>query len=222
MARLAAPGGDVVLVSEVTSSEMLAELPGLPTEELVGLLANWRETATITAGSILGSYFRPCGGLNAPAAHCGCHRAHAVAMAVTRQDVPGRRDRISTRGEVIGVVGGRGRLAGERLDHRAVLGASGGRLPSSLQQVQKYGSDGSGRILIAVFIIQEHEWSERKIRKARRQEKSGVTNGPVRGDVRREQRVSAGSGSMTWVSAVLSSCDPAFLRAGVFGCAASM
>ena len=38
MARLAAPGGDAVLVCEVTSSEMLAELPGLANEELAGLL----------------------------------------------------------------------------------------------------------------------------------------------------------------------------------------
>ena len=30
MARLAAPGGEAVLVTEVTSSEMLAELPALP------------------------------------------------------------------------------------------------------------------------------------------------------------------------------------------------
>jgi hypothetical protein len=39
MARLAAPGGEAVLVAEVTSSEMLAELPGLANEELAGLLA---------------------------------------------------------------------------------------------------------------------------------------------------------------------------------------
>ncbi len=39
LARLAAPGGEGVLVAEVTSSEMLAELPGLPTEELAGVLA---------------------------------------------------------------------------------------------------------------------------------------------------------------------------------------
>jgi hypothetical protein len=38
LARLAAPGGDVVLVSEVTSSEMLAELPALKKEQLAGLL----------------------------------------------------------------------------------------------------------------------------------------------------------------------------------------
>ncbi len=39
MARLAAPGGEAVLVAEVTSSEMLAELPGLANEELAGQLA---------------------------------------------------------------------------------------------------------------------------------------------------------------------------------------
>jgi hypothetical protein len=39
MARLAAPGGEAVLVSEVTSSEILAELPGMANEELAGLLA---------------------------------------------------------------------------------------------------------------------------------------------------------------------------------------
>ncbi len=39
MARLAAPGGEAVLVAEVTSSEVLAELPGLANEELAALLA---------------------------------------------------------------------------------------------------------------------------------------------------------------------------------------
>jgi hypothetical protein len=39
LARLAAPGGEGVLVAEVTSSEMLAELPALATEALAALLA---------------------------------------------------------------------------------------------------------------------------------------------------------------------------------------
>jgi hypothetical protein len=42
MARLTAPGGEAVLVSEVTSSEMLAELPGLANEEVAGLLTKLR------------------------------------------------------------------------------------------------------------------------------------------------------------------------------------
>ena len=39
MARLAAPGGEAVLVTEVASSRTLAELPALPAEEFAGLLA---------------------------------------------------------------------------------------------------------------------------------------------------------------------------------------
>lgn len=39
MARLAAPGGEAVLVAEVVSSYMLADLPTMPADELDGLLA---------------------------------------------------------------------------------------------------------------------------------------------------------------------------------------
>jgi hypothetical protein len=42
MARLAAPGGEAVLVTEVVSSEILAELPVLSAEELAGLLPGLR------------------------------------------------------------------------------------------------------------------------------------------------------------------------------------
>jgi hypothetical protein len=42
MARLAAPGGESVLVAEVISSDTLAELPGLAAEELAGLLPELR------------------------------------------------------------------------------------------------------------------------------------------------------------------------------------
>ena len=38
MARLAAPGGEAVLVTDVVSSQMLAALPDLPAEALAGLL----------------------------------------------------------------------------------------------------------------------------------------------------------------------------------------
>jgi hypothetical protein len=38
MARLAAPGGEAVLVTDVVSSHMLAALPALPAEALAGLL----------------------------------------------------------------------------------------------------------------------------------------------------------------------------------------
>src|SRR5262249_52998411 len=38
LARLAAPRGEGVLVAEVSSSEVLAELPDLTTEQLAGLL----------------------------------------------------------------------------------------------------------------------------------------------------------------------------------------
>lgn len=38
MARLAARGGEAVLVTDVVSSQMLAALPALPTEALAGLL----------------------------------------------------------------------------------------------------------------------------------------------------------------------------------------
>jgi hypothetical protein len=42
MARLAAPGGEVVLVAEVVSSDTLAELPSMSPDELAGLLPRLR------------------------------------------------------------------------------------------------------------------------------------------------------------------------------------
>ncbi len=38
MARLAAPGGEAVFVTDVVSSQILAALPALPAEALAGLL----------------------------------------------------------------------------------------------------------------------------------------------------------------------------------------
>ncbi len=106
LARLAAPGGEGVLVTEVTSSEMLAELPALPTEELAGLLArlgrNGKHYRGVHPRQLLSTLRR----LVAAGADRGCGPAHAVAMAVTRQDVPRRRDRLPTRDHVIRAVVG--------------------------------------------------------------------------------------------------------------------
>ena len=49
MARLTAPGGEAVLVTDVVSSQILAELPALTAKDLAGLLPRLRSQ---------GDYFR--------------------------------------------------------------------------------------------------------------------------------------------------------------------
>ena len=60
MARLAAPGGEGVLVTEVVSSRILSKLPDLTAKELADMLPGLRRRVTISAPSIPRSYWRPC------------------------------------------------------------------------------------------------------------------------------------------------------------------
>ena len=101
MARLAAPGGEAVLVTDVVSSQMLAALPALPAEALAGLLTRLGRKGNHFRGvhprQILATLRRPV----PRAARRGRGPAHAMAMAASRSDIPRRGDPLPTGAHVI-------------------------------------------------------------------------------------------------------------------------